>query len=301
MERFLLGSSSPLALLLFSFVLTACDQKQAVEYNPKYASVPLEVGEQVFIIGVHPMHNPKRLHKIFSPIAEYLSENIEGASFKIEGATNFDEYEKKLQNRKFHFALPNPFQTVNAFKDGYNVFAKMANDKNFRGVILVRKDSGIKKLSDLKGQSMAFPAPAAVAATMLPQAYLQQHGVDISKDLDIKYVGSQESSIMNVMLGNTKASGVFWPSWRVFSKRRPELAQELKIIWQSSSLPHNSFMTRNDIDAEIVNQVKILLLKMNKQKGIHKMLRQYEAANNETYDPMVEFLKSFNKDVRPIY
>ena len=244
-------------LILAAMLMASCDQKQSVEYKPKYARVPLiETKNNEFVIGVHPMHNPKMIHRAFDPIADYLSKNIEGASFKIESSLNFEVYNQNIKNRKFHFILPNPFQTVNSFRYGYNVIVKMSNDDNFRGVILVRKDSHIKKLIELKGASISFPAPSALAASMLTQYDLKQQGVDIVKDVNAKYVGSKESSIMNVMLGNTNAAGTCLASWRALSKKRPKLAKELTVVWQTASLPHNSFMARDDINESDVNSAQ---------------------------------------------
>lgn len=82
---------------------------------------------------------------------EYLPNHIKGASCKLEASRNYAAIDKKLYARKFHFALPNPFQTINAIDKGYKVFGTMGDDDNFRGIILVRKDSGIEKVADLKG------------------------------------------------------------------------------------------------------------------------------------------------------
>lgn len=295
--------ASHLVFIFFTLMLLSCDQQPAEEYNPEYSNSSSFKGDEVMILGIHPLHNPKRLHEMFGPIANYLSKNIEGVQIKIEASRNYAAFDKKLYSRQFHFALPNPFQTVNSLKHGYKVFAKMSDDENFRGIFLVRKDSNIKEVSDLKGQAVSFPAPTALAATMMPQYYLQQHGLNVMKDIDIKYVGSQESSIMNVMLGNTKAGATWPPPWRALSKERPELAKELKVIWQTSSLPNNGLVVRDDVDIKIVNKVKTLLLNLHQQqkgkKWLDKMeLSKFENATNDTYKPVVAFLKLFNKEVR---
>ena len=302
----LLKKSSLLFVIIFtSMALMSCSNDQKTEYTPEYASVPLVIGDAVYIIGVHPLHNPKRLHEIFGPIAEYLSQHVDGVRFKIEASRNYAAYDEKLYSRKFHLALPNPFQTINSFKFGYRVFAKMSDDENFRGIFLVRKDSNIKNVSDLKGHAVSFPAPTALAATMMPQYYLQQHGLNVMRDIDIKYVGSQESSIMNVMLGNTIAGATWPPPWRALAKERPELAKQLSVIWQTESLPNNSFVVRDDIKDAIVSEVKQLLLNLHKQpegkKWLAKMeLSKFEAADDRTYDPVLEFLKKFSKEVRTL-
>jgi len=139
----------------------------------------------------------------------------------------------------------------------------------------------------------------------LPQYYLQKHGLNVMKDIDVKYVGSQESSVMNVMLGNTIAGATWPPPWRVLSKERPDLAKELTVIWQTENLPNNSLVVRDDIKESMVTEVKKLLLNLHKQQQgkiwLAKMeLSKFENANDDTYKPIVEFLTRFKKEVRPI-
>lgn len=291
------------AILLVT--LTACSKTESPEYTPQYSSSSLFEEKQEFIFGIHPLHNPKRLQEIFGPIAKYLSNNIIGTHFRIEASRSYAAFDKKLYTRKFHFSLPNPYQTINALEHGYTVFGKMADDENFRGIILVRKDSGINSIADLKGKAISFPAPTALAATMMPQYYLQSHGLNVMKDINIRYVGSQESSIMNVMLGDTIAGATWPPPWRALSKERPKLQKELKVIWKTDPLPNNSLIARDDVDKEIVRQVTKLLLNLHKTKKgklwLNKMeLSQFEYATNETYQPVKEFLTRFNNTVRQI-
>jgi phosphonate transport system substrate-binding protein len=94
-------------------------------------------------------------------------------------------------------------------KHGYHVFAKMGDDENFRGVILVRIDAKIHHVSDLKNKRIAYSAPTALAATLMPQYYLQTHGLNINTDIENIYVGSQESAIMNV-LNRKVVAGATW-------------------------------------------------------------------------------------------
>lgn len=290
-------------VLLTAAFLWSCDKQPEQEYQPEYSATSTAT-EKVMILGIHPLHNPKRLHEMFGPIADYLSQKIDGVTIRVEASRNYAAFDKKLYSRKFHFSLPNPFQTVNSLKHGYKVFGKMSDDENFRGIFLVRKDSNIKKVTDLKGQPVSFPAPTALAATMMPQYYLQKNGLNVMTDIEIKYVGSQESSIMNVMLGNTKAGATWPPPWRALAKERPELEKELKVIWQTKPLPNNGLVVRDDVDKAILKQVKKLLLNLHThpdgKKWLDKMeLSKFDDASDVTYKPVVEFLKVFNKEVRP--
>ena len=287
--------------LVILLVITGCNEQvdtKAVEFSSSK-----EHDKNIYRFGIHPLHNPARLHDIFSPVMDYLNKNIDGTEFKVEASRNYAAYDKKLFAGEFHFSLPNPYQTVRSLEHGYRVFGKMGDDNNFRGIILVRKDSNIKSITDLKGKAVSYPAPTALAATMMPQCYLQTHGLNVMKDVDNRYVGSQESSIMNVFLGDTAAGATWPPPWRALSKERPKLAEQLEIKWQTTPLPNNGLVARTDMPDKLVKQVSKLLFELHTNKeGQHILermeLSRFESATDATYQPVRNFLATFKKEVR---
>ncbi len=287
--------------------LSACDDPQPQTSAPEFGEKIAASSEQTaYNFGIHPLHNPARLHEIFGPMMRHLEKQIPDTRFRVEASRNYAAYDQKLYEGKFQFSLPNPFQTINSLGHGYRVFGKMGDDHNFRGIILVRKDSGIENVSDLKSKAVSFPAPTALAATMMPQYYLQSHGLDVMKEIDIRYVGSQESSVMNVFLGDTAAGATWPPPWRLLSAERPELAEELEVKWQTESLPNNGLVVHENVPGDVVDKVAAVLFALhthNEGKEILSRmdLSQFEAATNETYRPVVEFVATFNTAVRPAH
>jgi phosphonate transport system substrate-binding protein len=286
-------------------LLSGCDSSEPqATYRPATSIEEPELRDTVYTFSVHPLHNPSRLHDVFDPIMEYLSKHIENADFQLEASRNYAAYDKKLYNREASFSLPNPFQTINSLKHGFHVFGKMGDDENFRGIILVRKDRNITQIEQLKGKSISYPAPTALAATMLPQYFLQTHGLNVMTDVKNHYVGSQESSIMNVFLGDVDAAATWPPPWNALRKERPELDQQLEIRWQTQSLPNNGLVVRDDVPAALVQQVADILFNLHTHKeGRHMLerleLSKFEAATDATYQPVVDFIKEFNHTVRP--
>jgi len=293
-----------LYIFIAALSLLACNDETIESYSPQFSSQPA-VSETSYIVGIHPLHNPQRLHEVFAPLIAYLNKNIPHVRFKLEASRNYDVYDKKLYAKTFDFALPNPFQTINAVDKGYRVFAKMGDDDVFRGIILVRKDSNIKWPKDLVGKAVSYPAPTALAATMLPQYYLQTHGVNIMQDLDNRYVGSQESSIMNVYQGDTVAGATWLPPWLALSRERPELARELKVIWQTQSLPNNALVVLPTVPDKLVDDVKSLLLSLHEHDEGREILAKitlsrFESADNDSYQAVRDFIVKFSATVRPI-
>lgn len=291
-------------LLVLVLLLASCEKTQQAVYEPGF-STKAATNTKEYVVGIHPLHNPQRLMEMYGPILARINATMPSVHFRIEASRNYEKFEQKLYSGHFDFAMPNPYQTVLSLKHGYRVFGKMADDDNFRGIILVRKDSGIHTVSDLKGKQIAYPSPTALAATMMPQYYLHTHGLNVNRDVENIYVGSQESTIMNVLRGRV-AAGATWPlPWQRFSTEHPEQASQLEVKWQTPSLPNNAWVVRQDVPAALVNQFAAALFGLNDSAQGRKVLAQlplshFEPATDATYAPVRNFLLTFSRTVRQV-
>lgn len=274
------------------------------EYQPSFGTSG-RPAVQEYIVGIHPLHNPKRLFEIYAPIIDHINAHMPDVVLKLEASRNYEVFEQKLYSGHFDFAMPNPYQTIRALPHGYRVFGKMANDEDFCGIILVRKDSGIRQVSDLKGKAIAYPAATALAATMMPQAYLYSQGLNINTDVENRYVGSQESSIMNVLLKHVAAAATWPVPWKTFAAEHPEQAAQLEIKWQTEPLLNNGWVVRHDVPADVAERFAHHLFSLQDETIGQKLLQavpvsRFEPANDQTYQPVRQFLEHFSRTVRPI-
>ncbi len=295
---------SGLENLLRSLLPSNVDSNTQETYQPGFSKQP-EQAIKEYIVGIHPLHNPKRLFQIYGPILEFINRKMPHNQFKLEASRNYEEFDNKLYNGHFDLAMPNPYQTINSLKHGYRVFGKMADDDEFRGIILIRKDSGIKEVTDLKGKAVSYPAKTALAATMMPQYYLQTHGIDVNVDIDNRYVGSQESSIMNVLLGQVAAAATWPVPWKTFVAEHPEQAAQLDVKWQTETLQNNGWVARDDMPTAIVDEFAAVLFSLQDNEEGRKLLAavpvsRFVAADEQTYAPVAAFLQLFNQTVRPL-
>lgn len=292
--------------LFFILSLNACDNHSGQPPLPQlaFSNKPAEKSAE-YSFGMHLGRNPKQLLDIAGPIVDYLNQHLTGMVLKLETARNHEAFGEKIYSRQFSFALVNPYHATESEHRGYRIFGKMGDDDDFRGVIIVRKDSYIQTLTDLKGQKISYPALAALAGTMLPQYYLHTHGLDINKDVENLYVDSHESAIMNVYMKTTAAGTTWRTPWKSFQKNHPTEAQELEIKWETFSLQNNAWIARDDVPAAVVQQVADLLFTLHTHDAGRQMLAripvsQFEVAQHETYEPTRVFLKTFAATVRPI-
>jgi len=289
-------------LCLLLPLLISCDSEKPATYAPEYSSQPA-VRQNKYVLGVYPLHNPQLLEYIYGPIVDYLNRRLSGPEIKLEASLSYEEFDKKLYSRHFHFALSNPYQTINSLRHGYRVFGKMGADEEFRGIILVRKDSGINDVTDLRGKSISFPAPTALETTMLPLYFLHTSGLDVNRDIARLFSGSHDSAILNVYL-RTSAAGATCPSsWKAFKERYPEIAAELAVKWETPQLINNGLVSRDDVPAELTARVARLLFTMNDNEEGRRLLaalplKRFEPATPETYTPVYAFMERYNKVIR---
>lgn len=282
-----------LLLLLFS----GCDKTRtdAITYRPAGSVQTTDY----YIVGIHPYLNSKKTFTVYEPVFNYLEKHLGGVKFQIETSHDYAQYDDKLYRGVFDFALPNPFQTVNSFKHNYRAIAKMKPDDVFRGIFVARKATRLKAFGQLKGEAVSFPAPTALAATIMPKYYLWKNGIDVNRDIVVKYVGSQFSSIMNAYSGDVIAAATWPPPWEQWKKENPDKAGAMEVVWQTEPLVNNGFVVRTDIDPALAAKVATLLISLDSTEAGKALLEHagfmgFETADNRTFDPVIAFLKAYD-------
>lgn len=293
------------AVILSLWLLAPACRDAPVDPGPKYGASPAAQAVHVHHFAVHPLHNPSKLAQAYQPLLDHLNARLKGARLALEASRDYGSFEDKIRAREPGLLLPNPWQTLLAMKVGYSVIAMAGEPQDFKGLFIVRKDSGLARPSDLKGKAVSYPSPTALAACIMPQYFLYQHGLDVNRDLENRYVGSQESSIMNAYL-KLSAAGVTWPPpWRAFQKEHPTEAGALQVLWETGSLVNNSVMVRDDFPADLRAQLQAALLGLQDSAPGRAILAGMETARflpatDRDYDVVRAYVDRFEQDVRKV-
>jgi phosphonate transport system substrate-binding protein len=286
--------------------MVSCDRGEIDNPGPKYGTAPADGSRHTYSFVVHPLHNPAKLIAAYQPLMDYLNDQLKNAHLQVEASRDYAAFEVKYQNRNPDFLLPNPWQTLQAMKSGYHVIAIAGNPADFKGIFIVRKNnSDIRQPSDLKGKAVSYPAPTALAACIMPHYFLYQNGIDVNHDIENRYVGSQESAIMNVYMGKTAAGATWPPPWRAFQREHPQEAAELKVQWETEPLINNSVMARDDVPTELREQVQRLLVNLHDTEMGKTILAGMETerfyqADDRDYDVAQAYVTRFEKEVRKV-
>lgn len=275
-------------LLVILLFISGCSGDKSV-YTPIGEKSPGQKEDRL-VLGVMPSLPPTKLFTKFQPLADYLTKTT-GKVVTISTAPNFQEYVARLKNGEYELILPNPYLYVMVSRaPGYIPLAKVSGIP-FKGIIIVRKDSSINNISDLKGKKIAYPDPSALAATMQVRAFLKRNGIDPERDTKESYAASQDSVIFSVHQRLFDAAGT-WPE--TLDRIPDDVSKDLKILAETETLPHRPIAVRADISKETVQKIKNSLLSMADDPDGQKILasmgyKGFEDTSDREYDKVREW------------
>lgn len=296
------GVAAALALLIVTGV--GCGRERAA-VGPSYTKEKPRLTRATIYFAVHPLHNPRKLVETYQPLMAWLNQRLPDVHLEVEASRDYQEFERKVAAREAEIILPNPWQTLEAMKVGYHVVAMAGEPEDFKGLFIVRRDAGIRRVEDLRGKSVAYPSATALAACIMPQWYLHERGIDVNREIENRYVGSQESAIMNAFLRQT-AAGVTWPPpWRAFLAEHPAEAAQLEVAWETEPLLNNAVMVRDDLPAELGERLRRELLALESAPEGRAILERitttrFLPARDRDYDRVREFVVRFEAQVRAV-
>ncbi|MCW8908246.1 MAG: phosphate/phosphite/phosphonate ABC transporter substrate-binding protein [Sedimenticola sp.] len=237
--------------------------------------------------GVLPLQSPTKLAGMFLPLSGYLGEAL-GRPVQFVTSSSFSSFMEKVAHRQYDIIYLNPMLYGRSRPYGYRVIAKVASEP-FTGILVVRRDGRLRSLgaenlpADLR---IGFPDPGAFAATVMVRKYLQSLGIDVERQMQMQYFGSQDSAILALYNGLVDVTGTWRPSLRSMP---PLIRDQLEIIAETPPQPQMPIAVRDDLPPQQIERLRQALVGLAAAPGGQSIIRQlgfkrgFEAASDDEY------------------
>ncbi|MDY6992019.1 MAG: phosphate/phosphite/phosphonate ABC transporter substrate-binding protein [Pseudomonadota bacterium] len=223
---------------------------------------------QSFTFGVVPQQAASKLARLWTPILRYLSERS-GYTLRFKTTPTIPDFEQQLIEGQYDLAYMNPYHYVVFHRaPGYQAFAK-EKDKKIKGIIVVRQDSSLQTIAELKDETLAFPAPAAFAASILPRAHLNNADINITPE----YVLSHDSVYHAVARELYPAGGGVI---RTFENVNAKVHAQLRILWTTQAYTPHAIAAHPRIATEVVHKIAQMMYTMHQTPQGQSLLAQIE-------------------------
>jgi len=244
--------------------------------------------EPSFTVGIVPQRSALELALTWTPLLHKVGVMAK-CHLRFETAKNIPTFQRRVAHRAYDLVYLNPDQYIVAHQErGYDAF--LADREPLRSIIVVRKGSPIRSLAALAYRSVAFPAPGALAASMLPQAYLRAHHIPIS----VTYVASHASVYRAVAAGFYAAGGGIMKTFRDFPKA---VRDRLRILWVGPPLPPHPLAIRPGIAKAVLVRIRQAFLHLSLTQAGRALLAQIGARRFvKTSDAQYNVIRALHLD-----
>jgi phosphonate transport system substrate-binding protein len=223
--------------------------------------------QPTYSVGVVPQFGAQQTVETWQPILDVIRISS-GVHLQLETSPSIPEFEKKFEAGEFDFAYMNPYHLIVANeKEGYLPLVHDIGHK-LAGIIVVRNDSPLSSVKELDGRTVAFPAPNALGASLMPRA-------DFNKNLGIKveelYVNSHNSVYLNVLLNQVDAGGGVQ---KTLERQPDNIRSQLRVLYKTKEVAPHPFVAHPRISKNVRNKVSAALLGLGKTESGRALLEK---------------------------
>jgi phosphonate transport system substrate-binding protein len=233
------------------------------------------------------------------PIVEILRKKL-GMEIQPFVATDYTGVVEALRVNKLDIAFLTPASYVLA-KTEANVRVVLKSERKgvpyYYAAIIVRADSGIKNIEDLRGKSFAFGDPLSTTGNVIPRQMFKARGIDPVRDFtQVLYSGGHDATVLAVLNGKVDAGATYANSpdssdtaWMRYLKNTEDV-QKIRAIAFSEPIPADNLVISAYLDDGLAKKIETTFIELSRDPEGKKMLRElyqidgFVPATDKDYD-----------------
>jgi phosphonate transport system substrate-binding protein len=232
-------------------------------------------------------------------IAQMITDKT-GLVVKANVGTDFAAVREAMGAGKAHIGWLNTFNYVLAHEK-YGVDVALVTVRfgtsTYIGQIIVRTDSGIASLADLKGKTMCWVDPNSTSGYIIPRIMLKANGIDPDKDFaQTVEAGSHNNVVTAVYNGDCDAGATYSDARSSVEADYPDVKDKIAILATTTEIPNDTVSFIKDFPPEMRDKIVNALLEMaQSEEGATALETLYSIAGLEkTQD---SFYDAFRADL----
>lgn len=305
--------------LSLTLLLSACTGSSDNVTDDEATVIPVvEVAgdDDAVKVGVLAIRSAVAANSQYGPIVEYLQEEL-GRSFELVPVGQ-EELFSMSETGEIDFFMSNPLSSVQVQRlydvEFLATLSRTATGPEFGGLIVVRPDSGIETLEDLRGRTVTCVAfETAAAGCNFQVLHLLEAGVTTDEFAEFTETPSQDNIVLAVLNGAVDAGFIRSGQLeRMVKEGTLGSVDELRILdpqdddyvhpHTTALYPEWPFAALSGTDADLVEQVRSTLLAIEADNEALANANANGFVTPENYGPLSDLvvaleLRSWDADV----
>jgi len=228
--------------------------------------------QQVLRVTTIPEEAATEQIRKFGPLSQYLEKSL-GMKVEFTPVTDYPAAVEALVNKQVDLVWFGGFTYVQAqIRSGGKIIpiAQREEDTKFRSVFITQKNSGITKLTDLKGKQVSFGSQSSTSGHLMPRTYLLEAGLNPEVDFKrIAYSGAHDATIASVVSGRVDAAALDITVWNKFVSENKVDTSKVDVFYTTPPFFNYNWSVHADMPAALRDRItkSLLALNMNTPEG----------------------------------
>lgn len=257
--------------------------------------------EPPLVLGVFPRHNATETARMFGPFTDYLSRKL-GREVRLAMSKDFPSFWKDVTERRFDLVHYNQLHYIRSHEE-YGYDAILMNEEygasTIAGVIVVRKDAGIRHLRDLKGKKIVFGGDEkALVSYVMTKRLLRGAGLR-DEDYTEEFARNPPNALLAAYYRQADAAGIGDVVIKFPDIVKHANTAELSVLAKSEPIAHLPWAARKTLAPELRAKIRAILESMKDNAEGRKILEGANltglaAASDGDYDAIRKILQQAN-------
>jgi phosphonate transport system substrate-binding protein len=294
-----------LSIIIAVGVITGCQKKE--EKKPA-AFIPKELRVQ-FV----PSQAAEDIEAKAKPLEKLLGDKL-GIPVKVSVSANYNTIIESMSSKQVEVGFLPPTAYILAKDKGaasvilqaerYGVKEDGSNNDqivdNYKSMIVVKKDSPINSLADLKGKTISWQDVTSASGYIYPAAEMKKALIDPEKDIKGKTVKGHDKGIIAVLNGKVDAAAVFEDARNNVKKEFPNVFADTKVIYRTQGIPNDTISVRADMDQTWKDKIAEAFVTISKDPEGKKIIKDIYSHIGyvKSDDKKFELVRQYQKDVQ---
>ena len=264
----------------------------------------IQAADDPLIMGVFPRRNAAETTKLFTPMADYLGEQL-NRKVRLVTASNFESFWQGVTERRYDVVHYNQYHYIRSAQS-YQVIAHIEEfgKSTIAGVVYVRKDSGITALAQLRGRTVLFGGGEDAMISYITNRYLLLQAGLKKDDFKSLFAVNPPNSILALHIRQVDAAGAGDGVLDLPLVRKAISPDELTALAVSAPLLQLPVAVTRTMPANLRTSIQSILLNLQNSEAGKQVLKSAAMtgmgkAEDKDYDPHRKIVRAVMGSAEP--
>ena len=206
-----------------------------------------------------PLEDPAVFKQLMQPFIDHLAKCV-GRKVRFYDVYSSAAAIEAMRSGRMHIGTMSSGDTAFAVNVAgaipFGIRGDASGPQGYQLWVIVKTDSALKKLADLRGKRVAHTTPSSNSGNLAPRTLFPAEGLVPDKDYKVVFSGKHENSISGVASGDFDAAPIAHDILLRMADRGIVKLSDFRIIWKSRSFPPGGLSMAHDLAPALQHKIR---------------------------------------------